>query len=102
MTAPEEIKYGLDLSGVDPASLGEALATAGAQIARHPLRLSRAFAALGLEATDVMLDVARKLLAVDGEPVAKPDPDDRRFSDRAWTENPFLRGWLESYLVTGR
>jgi polyhydroxyalkanoate synthase subunit PhaC len=32
----------------------------------------------------------------------QPEPRDKRFSDRAWKENPFLRGTMTSYLATAR
>jgi polyhydroxyalkanoate synthase subunit PhaC len=102
MAAAEDVRYGIDLAGVDPASLTGSLADAAVQLAAQPHRALQAFAELSLAQSAVALDVARHVLGADGEPVAKPDPRDRRFDDRAWKENPFLRGLLESYLVSLR
>jgi polyhydroxyalkanoate synthase subunit PhaC len=102
MAAPEDVRYGIDLAGVDPASLSGSLAEAALRLAREPHRALLAAAELSLAQSAVAVDVARHVLGADGEPVAKPDPRDHRFDDRAWTENPFLRGLLESYLVSVR
>src|SRR5207248_4527835 len=102
VTPAEELFYGFDLMGVDPAELTGALAKAGFGAARQPARLANALGGLALEQMSVGLNVARRALGVEAEPRAKPEPRDRRFSDRAWSENPFLSGLLESYLVTSR
>jgi polyhydroxyalkanoate synthase len=102
MDAAEDFVYGLGLAGVDPAGLGSALGEAALRVASDPGLVARALGELALEEGAVGLDVARALLGADGEPVARPDPGDRRFADRAWTENPFLRGAAESYLVASR
>jgi polyhydroxyalkanoate synthase len=102
MSAVEDVAYELGLAGVDPASLGKALAEAALAIVRQPAFSARALGELALEEGTVGLDVARALLGVAGEPPVKPDRGDRRFGDRAWTENPFLRGTAESYLVVSR
>jgi polyhydroxyalkanoate synthase len=102
MTPAEDVTYGLGLAGVDPGALTGALAEAALSIASKPGLAARSLGELALEEGAVGLDVARALLGADGEPVAKPEPGDRRFADRAWTENPFLRGAAESYLVASR
>src|SRR5438067_7967285 len=102
MTPSEELFYGFDLMGVDPGELTAALAKAGVGAARQPARLANALGGLALEQMSVGLNVARRALGAEGEPLVKPEPRDRRFSDRAWSENPFLSGLLESYLVTSR
>ena len=102
MTAIEDLSYGLDLAGLDPAGLGQSLAEAALQIARRPDRLARATAGLALEEAEVVLGAARRLFEADGEPQAKPEPGDRRFGDRGWRDNPFLDATVQSYLVTSR
>jgi len=101
-TAAEDITYGLGLAGVDPAALTSALAEAAVSIASQPGLAARSLGELALEEGAVGLDVARALLGADGQPRVEPDPGDRRFADRAWKENPFLRGAAESYLVASR
>jgi polyhydroxyalkanoate synthase len=102
MSTVEDVAYELGLAGVDPASLGKALGAAALAIAAQPGLATRAIGELALEEGAVGLDVARALLGAAGEPPVKPDRGDRRFGDRAWTENPFLRGAAESYLVASR
>ena len=96
----EEVRYGLSLAGVDPASAGEALAAAGSARARDPRGVAQAVGELALEQAGVGLRLARRLLGADGDAAVESAPGDRRFSDRAWRDNPFLRATLESYLVT--
>ena len=102
MSAVEDVTYGLGLAGVDPAGLTQALAEAALRVAADPALAARSLGELALEEGEVGLDVARTLLGGDGAPPVQPEPGDRRFSDRAWTENPFLRGVAESYLVAAR
>jgi polyhydroxyalkanoate synthase len=102
MVATEDVTYGLGLAGVDPGALTGALAEAGLRLAAQPDVLARSLGELALEEGTVALDVVRMLLGADGDPRVKPEPGDRRFADRAWTENPFLRGAAESYLVASR
>ncbi len=99
---PEELAYGLGLAGVDPASLGAALAKVALQLARRPAQLLRGLGELALAEASVAFDVSRLLLGSPDPPVTAPDPSDRRFGDRAWKENPLLRGALGSYLVSSR
>jgi polyhydroxyalkanoate synthase len=96
-----ELRYGLGLAAVDPASLAEALAEAAVAAARRPKRMLADLAGLALAQTGVAFDVGRTLLGAHDEPIA-PAKGDRRFADRAWTENALLRGTMESYLVSAR
>jgi polyhydroxyalkanoate synthase len=102
MAATEDVTYGLGLAGVDPAALTAALAEAALSIASQPGVAARSLGELALEEGAVGLDVARTILGADGELQVAPERGDRRFADRAWTENPFLRGAAESYLVASR
>src|SRR5205085_8715395 len=72
LAAVEELSYGFDLMGVDPASLGSALASAAAGLARRPAQLAQATAGLALEEGAVALDAARRLLDVEVEPRVEP------------------------------
>jgi poly[(R)-3-hydroxyalkanoate] polymerase subunit PhaC len=101
-TAAEDLTYGLGLAGVDPAGLTSALAEAAVSIASKPAVAAKLLGELALEESAVGLDVARALLGADGEPRIEPERGDRRFADRAWKENPFLRAAAESYLVAAR
>jgi len=98
MAAAEDLPYALRLSGADPAAVTGALASAGFALARKPGTTLQALGELTLAQIGVALDVARATL--DDE--AEIEGADRRFSDRAWRANPFLRGILGSYLATSR
>jgi polyhydroxyalkanoate synthase len=100
MAAAEDVKYGLDLAGVDPAALVDALVVAGAQAAREPEKTARAIGRATLDEASVFVDVVRHALGGDGSGGADDKPGDRRFADRAWSENPFLRWLAGTYLVS--
>lgn len=95
--AAEEVRYALDLTGLDPASLAGSLAAAAVELGRHPVSTGRALAELALEQSAIGLRTLRRALGGDGD---EPAPVDARFADRAWSDNPFLRGVLEGYLAS--
>ncbi|MCF8481781.1 MAG: class I poly(R)-hydroxyalkanoic acid synthase [Rhodospirillum sp.] len=45
---------------------------------------------------------ANRLRGVDGQPVAEPEPGDKRFKDDAWTQDPLYDHIKQSYLITAR
>jgi polyhydroxyalkanoate synthase subunit PhaC len=98
VAAAEDLLYGLRLSGADPAAVTSALGSAGLALARDPAGAAQALGELALAQGAVALDVARATL--DGEP--ELEGADRRFADRAWRANPFLRAVAGSYLATSR
>jgi poly[(R)-3-hydroxyalkanoate] polymerase subunit PhaC len=102
MAGPEDLGYGLSLAAIDPAALGESLGVAALQVARDPVRAKRAMGELVAEELGVAARVLRRIAGANGESPVEPEPTDRRFSDRAWHDNPFLRGTMESYLVGRR
>ncbi|MGZ8694974.1 MAG: PHA/PHB synthase family protein [Gaiellaceae bacterium] len=99
---PEDLGYGLSLGAVDPASLGDSLRAAALQVARDPARATRVVGELVAEELAVGARTVRRLFGGNGDSRVEPDAGDRRFSDRAWHDNPFLRGTMESYLVWRR
>jgi polyhydroxyalkanoate synthase len=99
MAPVEDVRYGLALAGVDPASLTRALGTAFVEALRRPQTVAGAFASLTRTQLGVAFDVGRMALGANAQPPATPD---RRFQDRAWTENPLLRFVLGSYLAGSR
>jgi polyhydroxyalkanoate synthase len=99
MRPVEDVTYGLGLTGADPAALMAALAEAALRVASQPGLLAQSLGELALDEGAVGLQVARGVLGADG--TDKVDAD-RRFADRAWSENPFLRGAAEGYLAASR
>jgi polyhydroxyalkanoate synthase len=102
MERPEDVGYGLSLAAIDPAALGESLGAAALQVARDPVRTTRALGEFAAGQAAVGIRVLRRLAGGNGGSPVEPDRGDRRFSDRAWHDNPFLRGAMESYLVSRR
>jgi polyhydroxyalkanoate synthase subunit PhaC len=98
MAAAEDLPYALRLSGADPAAVTSALRSAVLALALNPAATAQALGELALAQIGVAADVARA--AVDGE--SEIEGADRRFADRAWRANPFLRGVAGSYVATSR
>ncbi len=59
------------------------------QAIRQPFHSARHVARFGLELKNVLL----------GKSTLKPDGDDRRFVDPAWSQNPLYRRYLQTYLA---
>ncbi len=95
MMAPEELKYGIDITGLDPASLSDAVRAVVADVMLDPIRMSTWLTGFVLAEQNVGLNMLRRL---GGEnPDGSPFPGDKRFADSQWRENPMLAGVLEDY-----
>jgi polyhydroxyalkanoate synthase len=93
--APEELKYGIDITGLDPASLSDAVRAVVADVMMDPIRMSTWLAGFVLAEQNVGLNMLRRL---GGEsPDGSPFPGDKRFAEPEWRENPMLAGVLEDY-----
>jgi polyhydroxyalkanoate synthase len=102
MGALEDLRYGLDLSGQDPAAIGEALWAVVTAALRNPDRLLRAGAELALDQSTVAGNALRRYAGAEPDAIAAPLAGDKRFGDPAWQQNPMLRAVVESYVLTGR
>jgi polyhydroxyalkanoate synthase len=100
--ALEEFAYGLDVTGVDPASLGEALRAAVNDVMLDPVRLSLWMGTLAMSEQTAAMNALRRFAGESAESAAAPESGDRRFADEAWRSNPMLSSMLESYLVRSR
>ncbi|MGB8625095.1 MAG: alpha/beta fold hydrolase [Candidatus Cybelea sp.] len=93
--APEELKYGIDITGLDPASLSDAVRAVVADVMMDPVRMSTWLTGFVLAEQNVGLNMLRRLA---GEsPDGSPFPGDKRFAEAEWRENPMLAGVLEDY-----
>jgi polyhydroxyalkanoate synthase subunit PhaC len=72
------------------------------ELAKRPGRVLRGLGELAAAEASVALDVTRLLLGSAEPPAVAPPPSDRRFADRAWKENPFLRGALGTYVASSQ
>ena len=96
---PEELEYGLDLAGIDPASLSDALRAVAADAMLNPAMLTTWLGGLSIAEQTVGLNTLRRMQGEDPPPSAIVPMDDKRFNDPAWKSNPFLFGALEDYFV---
>jgi polyhydroxyalkanoate synthase subunit PhaC len=97
--APEEFSYGIDVTGLDPASLTDALRAVIADAMADPMRMSTWLSGFALAEQNVGLNMVRRLSGQ--EPLAPlgASAGDKRFAEPEWTNNPMLAGMLEDYRV---
>jgi polyhydroxyalkanoate synthase len=96
---PEDIQYGLDVTGLDPASLGDALRAVMADAISDPARVTQWMAAYLQEQQQSGMRWLQSF-ALGGAPSSAPS--DKRFADPAWQGNAVLAGLLEEYLTRTR
>jgi polyhydroxyalkanoate synthase len=97
----DDLSYGIDVTGLDPASLNDALKAVMADAMADPLRMSTWLSGFVLAEQNVGLNMMRRLggqepLAPLGQSAAPPD---KRFSEPEWTSNPLLAGMVEDFRV---
>ncbi len=100
MTA-DDLSYGIDVTGLDPASLNDALKAVMADAMADPMRMSTWLSGFALAEQNVGLNMMRRLggqepVASAGQRDAAPD---KRFSDPEWSANPMLAGIVDDYRV---
>jgi polyhydroxyalkanoate synthase len=98
----EEFAYGLDVTGVDPASLNEALRAAVNDVMSDPTRMTMWLGTLAISEQTAAMNALRRFGGESAPPAEAPASGDRRFADDAWRSNPMLSSMLESYLVRSR
>lgn len=94
----EDFNYGIDVAGVDPASLGDAIKAVIADAMTDPLRMSTWMGTLALSQQSVAMNALRRMQGENPAPSGDL-ANDKRFSDPAWRTNPFLLGMVEEYFV---
>jgi polyhydroxyalkanoate synthase len=97
-----EAQYGARMAGATASSFSGALRRLAVDMAAHPAATLRSTADLALRQGTVAAHTMSRLMGANPEPVVAAAAGDRRFADRAWRDNPFLRQLLESYLVTSQ
>ncbi|MFN2460179.1 MAG: PHA/PHB synthase family protein [Candidatus Velthaea sp.] len=100
--AAEEIGYGLDVAGLDMASLGDALRAVVAEALADPARMMTWATDVSSADQVIGANMLRRFMQETVEPFVSPAAGDKRFTDAAWTANPFLSSMLEGYLVRAR
>ncbi|HTA39482.1 MAG TPA: alpha/beta fold hydrolase [Candidatus Acidoferrales bacterium] len=97
--APEELGYGIDMAGVDPASLNDALKAVMTDAMMDPMRIGTWMTSLMLAEQNAGMNMLRRLGGMEPLTEASPLSGDKRFSDPEWSENPLLAGMIEDYRI---
>jgi polyhydroxyalkanoate synthase len=97
--APEELSYGIDITGVDPASLNDALKAVMTDAMMDPMRIGSWMTSLMMAEQTAGMNMLRRLGGLEPLADAAPSSADKRFSDREWSENPLLAGMVEDYRI---
>ncbi len=97
--SPDELAYGIDVTGVDPASLGDALRAVMADAMMDPMRMSTWMTGFMMSEQMVGMNMLRRLSGENPDPVVAPAAGDKRFADPAWSANPMLAGIVEDFRV---
>jgi polyhydroxyalkanoate synthase len=67
---------------------------------RDPQRALQLQSGLGKAYLDLWAHAAKRMAGEPAEPVAEPDPKDRRFADPEWSSNQFFDFLKQAYLLT--
>jgi len=84
---------------VDPLGWSGATAAVAARAAGHPAALLGATAKLAGSSARATVHTARMLAGLPAEPAVAPEASDNRFTDPAWTQNPFFAALQQAYLI---
>jgi polyhydroxyalkanoate synthase len=83
----------------DPAQLGQALAAAGAAVARNPLKATSPTGRWGLRLWKTGTATLNRLAGRPAEGPMPADPRDKRFADPAWEQNAVYWGLRQVHLA---
>jgi polyhydroxyalkanoate synthase len=86
----------------DPLNIGAAFIEMTTRMMSDPARLAQAQVELWNSYMDLWQQTTNRMLGQDSEPLVEPEPDDRRFKDAAWQENPLFDYIKQSYLLTSK
>lgn len=86
----------------DPGVMAKTLFDVVDRTSRHPNAFYAAQASMMAEFAQLLSVTAKRMNGEACAPVAAPQPDDRRFRDRAWTEDPAFDFLKQSYLIMAR
>jgi poly[(R)-3-hydroxyalkanoate] polymerase subunit PhaC len=93
---------GSSVGMADPLAIGAAFFELTARLMAEPTRLFEAQMALWNDYLTLWQRSAERLMGRQAEPVVEAAPDDRRFRDRAWSDNAIFDYIKQSYLLTAR
>ena len=94
---------GLDTSApADPLNLTTAFTHLTERMMENPARLVEAQAALWQDYLNLWQSTASRMAGGEAKPVIAPEPSDKRFKDKDWSENQLFDFIKQSYLLTAR
>ena len=93
---------GLEAGMGDPMAIGAAFFELMARLMTDPSRLFEAQMALWNDYLTLWQRMTERMMGQPAEPVVTPAAEDRRFRDRAWSENAVFDYIKQSYLLTAR
>ncbi|HEX3863831.1 MAG TPA: class I poly(R)-hydroxyalkanoic acid synthase [Stellaceae bacterium] len=91
---------GIGLS--NPTAIGAAFYEMTARMMADPARLVQTQLSLWNDYLRLWQQTTQRFFGGDAEPVAAPTPEDRRFRDKAWSDNSVFDYIKQSYLLTAR
>ena len=97
--APEELSYGIDITGVDPASLNDALKAVMTDAMMDPMRIGSWMTSMMIAEQTAGMNMLRRLGGLEPLADAAAPSGDKRFSDPEWSDNPLLAGMVEDYRI---
>jgi polyhydroxyalkanoate synthase subunit PhaC len=89
-------------SNADPLNIGDAFLQMTQRMMADPARLAEAQVELWNSYMSLWQQTANKMMGQEAAPVAVPEPDDRRFKDADWDENPVFDYIKQSCLMTSK
>jgi len=91
-----------DYSVLDPAVIGRSFQQLYARLAADPTRLLERQVRFWQDYAALWQGAAQRMLGGEAQPVAEPEPGDKRFKDEEWSENPVFDYIKQSYLLASR
>ena len=87
------------LGSADPLGLGDAVPKLMTSLASEPMPFVEMQASLAQDLVRLSQRMALRMIGLEQEPLAEPEPDDRRFTDSRWQENPYFDMVKQAYLL---
>ena len=87
---------------LEPGVVSKTYQTLWQHMLADPARLVQAQVSLWQDYAKLWESTARRMAGEEAEPLAAPEPGDRRFKDDAWTENPIYDHIKQSYLLASK
>ena len=87
---------------LEPGVVSDTYRTLWRHMLADPARLVQAQISLWEDYAKLWESTARRMAGEEADPVAAPEPGDRRFTGDAWTENPIYDHIRQSYLLASK